>query len=121
MMKKGAGIGLMAFWACAAMGADVASTTLRVSFDDARRGEVAQIVAGGRDYASPVARFPLFEIACCPAGQFTNRVVASSRNAKAFTAEADPDGVRLVYRDVAGALDEVVCTVAANGLKLVAW
>ena len=119
MMKKGAGIGLMAFWACAALGADVASTTLRVSFDDARRGEVAQIVAGGRDYASPVARFPLFEIACCPAGQFTNRVVASSRNAKAFAAEAVPDGVRLVYRDVAGALDEVVCTVVAKGPDLV--
>ena len=80
---------------------------------------MAQIVAGGRDYASPVARFPLFEIACCPAGQFTNRVVASSRNAKAFAAEAAPDDVRLVYRDVAGALDEVVCTVVAKGPDLV--
>lgn len=103
----------------AAVGAEVASSTLRVTFDESRKGEVVAVVAAGRDYASPVVRWPLFEIACCPSGQFTNRVVASSRTAKAFAVETLPDGVRFVYRDVGGALDAVVCTVTARGPDVV--
>ncbi len=98
----------------------VRASSLRVEFDAARKGVVARLVSNGRDYASPVARFPLFEVVCCQAGKFTERKTVSARDAKSFKPEALTNGVRLVYRDVGEALAEVVCTVTAKGAD-VAW
>ena len=104
----------------AAVGAEVASSTLRVEFDAARKGDVSRLASHGRDYASPVARFPLFEVICCKAGQFTERKTVSARDAKKFRLESLTNGVRLVYRDIGESLAEVVCTVTAKGAD-VAW
>ena len=98
----------------------VCASTLRVEFDAARKGDVSRLASHGRDYASPVARFPLFEVVCCKAGQFTERKTVSARDAKSFNPETLTNGVRLVYRDVGEALAEVVCTVTAKGAD-VAW
>lgn len=93
---------------------EVRSSTLCVKFDESAKGEVCSAVAHGRDYVSPVARFPLVELSCCPVMNREKRVLVTTRQAKRFAVERTANGVRLVYRDLGDAVEEVVCTVEAK-------
>ena len=93
---------------------EVRSSTLCIKFDEGAKGEVCSALAHGRDYASPVARFPLVELGCCPVANRAKQVLVTTRQAAGFAVERTANGVRLVYRDLGDAVEEVVCTVEAK-------
>lgn len=105
--------------ACEAFGLGVGSSTVNVTFDEEDRGAVESVKsANGIEFASRLARFPLFQIECCRAGAFTDRTTVTSKLAKRFSVQKTNDGVVLIYEDVGEAIARAVCVVAAEGKKL---
>ena len=120
-MREKTGFRACAAVCCALAGAagfagevEVRSSTLCIRFDEGAKGEVCSALAHGRDYASPIARFPLVELGCCPVTNRAKQVLVTTRQAEGFAVERTANGVRLVYRNLGDAVEEVVCTVEAK-------
>ncbi len=94
---------------------EVTSGTMKVVLSDWHKGRVSNCIIDAREYVSQTAFQPLFKFDCCAAGKFKDVKSVKSFQAQSYKAEKIDGGYKLIYKDVAGILDEVVCTVVASG------
>ena len=104
----------------AAVAVDLASSTLKATFDDKARGAATRLVtAHGAELAPAFASSSLFRIKVTRTDDVTNSVWLTAADADTFTCEtASSNLVRLVYGGFKEGVTYVTCAVQGGGDSL---